>query len=494
MNTIQLPHGIWQYDPTKLLGKPGGFGAVYEGTSNQGEPVAIKLISVDGHREIDVADDLLNKDFAHVIPVYDAGQDTGSGTNFLVMARAEKSLQDVINYQGKLDENDTVSILLQIVDGLLEVPNLVHRDLKPANILFHSGSWKIADFGIAKFVEESTSLQTLKDCLTPPYGAPEQWNLEKTTNAVDIYALGCIAFTLITGGPPFSGSIEEVKNQHLQQKPPIERISNPRIQTIASMMLRKKPETRPSTERVKELLLAFQKDTGGSQSSGLAAIAVAGARIAEQQSQEEARKQAEKDAQERRQGLAQEAQGILAQIIEDLFCKIQTQAPLAIITTLTKPPHSFQFFPNHSIKLGNAEMQFDFNKFAVIPVGSFRSSRWEVITGVIASIEQKAGKPYKWGANLWYTNRGEGTELRWWEICYMHNPLMRTHPEIEPYSVSELGIADRAASPGIMEVQFGARPKLIDDECSAGFQERWLDLFAKATTGQLSHPGRLPLD
>jgi len=107
---------------------------------------------------------------------------------------------------------------------------------------------------------------------------------------------------LITGGPPFSGSIEEVKNQHLQQKPPIERISNPRIQTIASMMLRKKPETRPSTERVKELLLAFQKDTGGSQSSGLAAIAVAGARIAEQQSQEEARKQAEKDAQERRQG------------------------------------------------------------------------------------------------------------------------------------------------------------------------------------------------
>ena len=95
---------------------------------------------------------------------------------------------------------------------------------------------------------------------------------------------------MITGGPPFSGSIEEVKNQNLQQKQPIERISNPRIQTIASMMLRKKPETRPSTERVKELLLAFQKDAGGSQSSGLAAIAVAGARIAEQQSQEGVRK------------------------------------------------------------------------------------------------------------------------------------------------------------------------------------------------------------
>jgi len=45
--------------------------------------------------------------------------------------------------------------------------DLVHRDLKPSNILYHEGVWKLADFGIARFVEESTSANTLKKCLTP---------------------------------------------------------------------------------------------------------------------------------------------------------------------------------------------------------------------------------------------------------------------------------------------------------------------------------------
>lgn len=50
---------------------------------------------------------------------------------------------------------------------LSELPDIVHRDLKPQNVLFHSGRWKVADFGIARFVEETTSVRTLKDCLSP---------------------------------------------------------------------------------------------------------------------------------------------------------------------------------------------------------------------------------------------------------------------------------------------------------------------------------------
>jgi serine/threonine-protein kinase len=56
----------------------------------------------------------------------------------------------------------TAHVLLQIASGLSEVEDIVHRDLKPANILRHEGVWKIADFGIAKFVEETTSVETLK--------------------------------------------------------------------------------------------------------------------------------------------------------------------------------------------------------------------------------------------------------------------------------------------------------------------------------------------
>ncbi|MDM3788590.1 protein kinase, partial [Proteus mirabilis] len=78
-----------------------------------------------------------------------------------------------------------------------EVGDIVHRDLKPGNILRHEERWKIADFGIAKFVEDSTSLETLREALTPSYAAPEQWLGQRPTSATDIYALGCIIHALV---------------------------------------------------------------------------------------------------------------------------------------------------------------------------------------------------------------------------------------------------------------------------------------------------------
>ena len=63
-------------------------------------------------------------------------------------------------------------VLLEMVQGLSEVGEIVHRNLKPDNILYHEGLWKIADFGIARFVEEATASNTLKDCLSPFYAAP----------------------------------------------------------------------------------------------------------------------------------------------------------------------------------------------------------------------------------------------------------------------------------------------------------------------------------
>jgi len=56
----------------------------------------------------------------------------------------------------------------------------------------HESVWKIADFGIAKFVEDSTSLETLRNSLTPAYAAPEQWQLQRPTSATDIYSVGVL--------------------------------------------------------------------------------------------------------------------------------------------------------------------------------------------------------------------------------------------------------------------------------------------------------------
>jgi len=194
MTKIQLPKGEWFYDPEKPLGNPGGFGAVFQGHSIEFGIVAVKKLHITaeeaGHREIRVANELMQKQLTHVMPILDAGMDAESGGYFFVMPCAEYSLQDEINRQKKISEVEAVGILSQIVSGLLEVPNIVHRDLKPGNILFHENNWQIADFGIARFIEESTSINTLKDFLSPQYASPEQWKQEKVTED------GCILFRL----------------------------------------------------------------------------------------------------------------------------------------------------------------------------------------------------------------------------------------------------------------------------------------------------------
>jgi eukaryotic-like serine/threonine-protein kinase len=195
MISIQLPNGKYQYNPKQPLGKRGGFGQAFAGIGDDGAHLAIKKLHLSAadaaHRELKIAGELFGRDLQYVIPVVDSGEFRGD--YFIVMSRAEYSLEHWIEKNGKQNAQVTVKILLDIISGLGEVGELIHRDLKPANVLWHEGRWKIADFGIARFVEESTSLHTLNHCLTPEYAAPEQWRFESATHATDVYALvACI--------------------------------------------------------------------------------------------------------------------------------------------------------------------------------------------------------------------------------------------------------------------------------------------------------------
>ena len=117
----------------------------------------------------------MRRDLAHVVPILDAGQDAESDRYFLVMPICDCTLQDKIDEgQNGVDIEIAKEVIMAIIAGLQEVGDITHRDLKPSNVLLHDGVWKIADFGIAKFVEDSTSLETLRESLTPAYGAPEQ--------------------------------------------------------------------------------------------------------------------------------------------------------------------------------------------------------------------------------------------------------------------------------------------------------------------------------
>ena len=89
MRKIRLSNGEWYIDEARPLGTPGGFGEVFEGFGPRNEPVAVKRLKLTApqvaHRELHIADKFMKRDFVHVLPFLDAGQDADSDQLFAVM-------------------------------------------------------------------------------------------------------------------------------------------------------------------------------------------------------------------------------------------------------------------------------------------------------------------------------------------------------------------------------------------------------------------------
>jgi len=127
---------------------------------------------------------------------------------------------------------------------------IVHRDLKPENLFIqHGDRVKIADFGIAR-EDDMTTLTTVGHPIgTPLYMAPERWEGEPATAASDLYALGCVLYEMLTGEPPFNGTLVAVVNQHLKVVPPSPRERRDevpkRLNDLVMSLLAKDPARRP---------------------------------------------------------------------------------------------------------------------------------------------------------------------------------------------------------------------------------------------------------
>jgi len=476
MEIIKLRNEAWEYDPSVPLGPPGGFGVVFLGYSNKKEEVAVKKLHLSsaaaGNRELVISEELTGKGFQHVIPFFDSGIDADTSDYFIVMAKAQRSLQQLLN-TGATPEDDVIAILTDIAQGLAEVGDIVHRDLKPGNVLYHENRWKLADFGIARFVEDSTSINTLKDCLSSLYAAPEQWRLERATKATDVYAFGCIAFALLTGQPPFiSGDLRE---RHLHEDPARVKAS-PRMQQLISLCLRKNPNARPSVNSVMKQLEALSSSMvphSGIAAAG-AAIAVEVAKLETEQS----RKQTEE---EERRELAKDAIKSLDFILENMFEAIERDAPVA------------RRIAQRGIQLGDGKLKIDI-PFPLLAPGAFAYSKKNIICGALISIEQANNRYYPGrSANLWFGEFSPG-EFRWYEIPYMSLAVGRVHNH-DPYGISrrdELKDADYAAGPIMHSVQNAATPKPIDGEYTEEFTARWLNRLAEASTNRLQRPMQLP--
>ncbi len=500
MESIKLQNAEWQYDPGKPLGPEGGFGIVYEGTGDGFTKVAVKKLKISAketaHRELKIANKLTDQKLKCVIPVFDSGQDADSDFYFVVMALADKSLQDELDKGKTFTDTEAASILLQIAEGLSEVNDIVHRDLKPANVLFHEGKWKVADFGIARFVEESTSLQTLKNCLTPPYAAPEQWKFERSSAATDIYALGCIGYSLLTGSPPFQGSNATLKHQHVTERPPELENHHPQLCSLLSMMLRKNQDSRPDLYRVMRILRNIsESDDDCLSQAGLSALMEAGANVATRQAEEEAKLEAEKLKLEKRNEIYHEAYNILVKVIDQMFDRILHLAPAAKCNKKLSQPQD-RVLKHGSISLGDAQLVLEhFYIDGALPDDAFIQSKWDVITGALISVQQRKPK-YIWSSSLWYSKLPDDDNYRWREVSYFVNPFIPKEElkvKFEPHLLRKYADADEAASQTSSSYQIAFGPKSIDDEDFDDFCNRWADILAKAANGKRSRPRILPL-
>ena len=481
---IRLARGEWFFDDARRLGRPGGFGDVFEGEDSNGTPVAVKrlrLTAADAaHRELAVAEELAGRVFRHVLAPLDSGQDADSGFYFVVMPRAERSLADEISARGPLPANEANTVLQQIARGLQELPGLIHRDLKPANVLLHDGVWKIADFGIARFVEDATSLNTLRECLTPAFAAPEQWNAEHATGATDIYAWGCVAHVLFQGEPPFPGPTSaDYRRQHLGEHPPALAAAEPRVRALVSGALRKPQAGRPGLNRVIAVLTEVIQNPAAPRPA-LGELQRANAAEVQRVSEREAAAARERQQQRERNALIENAQQVLRQIAQEFEAVARANEPDANIVASAA---------SLIIRMGDsATLEFRASE-ATPPNVTFPNSGWEVRAIARIRVDQIGRNEWKHGATLWYARiRGAG-ELRWYEVSYKRSALVRG-PLIGPFAIQDLGNdiyreADLAAGPGMhtIEVEFGPAP--IDDEAINNFIERWLARLAQAYNGRL---------
>ena len=222
---------IGDYELIKELGR-GGMGVVYKARQlSLNRPVALKLLKSDilaGHDERrrfqNEAQAVALLDHPHIVPIYEVGEYEGRDYFSMKLvggASLEKKLTDLAT-----DPKAIARLVKTAAEAVHHAHQrgILHRDLKPSNILLDErGEPYVTDFGLAKRAEGDSEMTVSGAILgTPPYMAPEQASGRRgaVTTATDVYGLGAILYSLLTGRAPFRGdSVAEILEQVRDQPP-----------------------------------------------------------------------------------------------------------------------------------------------------------------------------------------------------------------------------------------------------------------------------------
>lgn len=246
----------------------GGMGGVYLATHvTTGERVALKVLDplFANHEEVVrrlFSERTISARAAHpaLLDVRAAAR-TPEGVPYLVMEYLDGRTLASIVEEGELDMATIIGLGAQVAGALaaLHEAGVIHCDVKPENLfVLADRAWgtlpqvKVIDFGVSRRIDEPRSEDTAV-AGTPAYMPPEQWKGAPQT-ASDVYALGCVLYELVTGEPPFAGSLPQLVAAHLEQRParptwlrrgvPIE------LERVILRALAKDPALRPTMREV----------------------------------------------------------------------------------------------------------------------------------------------------------------------------------------------------------------------------------------------------
>jgi len=277
---IEQAEKLGQYTLEEKLGE-GGMGTVYRARHAMlARPTAIKLLRSGEttpqllarfEREVQLTSQLTNP---NTIAIYDYGR-SPDGVFYYAMEFLEGiTLDTLIEIDGPQPAGRVIHILRQVAGSLAEAHDigLIHRDIKPANIMILerggvSDVVKVLDFGLVREIHQApddmlTAVNTIPG--TPHFLAPESIESPDAVNArADIYAVGAVAYYLITGSYLFHGeSVIQLMTRHVKDvpEPPSARLGapvDPALERLILQMLSKNPNDRPADGRA---LLAALSD------------------------------------------------------------------------------------------------------------------------------------------------------------------------------------------------------------------------------------------
>ena len=261
---------------TDFLGK-GAFGEVYRAVGeSSGTIAAVKLLpplATDDSKaallnEIRAAQQVGHPNVVQVLH-FDDGKVSAVGPYVFMEYVSGGTLATLLRVNAQsgdqLPLNRAIEMMIDIAQGARAVnAKLIHRDIKPDNVLIEGSSLKISDFGISKFVDESTRTQTFKGGQHVAYMAPEAWQNQANTLKIDVYSVGLVFHQILTLKHPLAEKVKDASNfldwQHAhlyEQCPDVRTLRDSIPSSIAQLvgrMVGKRPSERPGWDEVLKIL------------------------------------------------------------------------------------------------------------------------------------------------------------------------------------------------------------------------------------------------